>query len=344
MTEKKSNFLPLLLIGGGLAGAALLYSVGTKQSKENYSLGGAVGVGGSGDFLGSSGISKGYDSTDLGIEDFAFNRANPDAYSLPSDGAANPENVVDDVGEWPFADDNASEWSFADTAALGLNVAAVAPTVGKAVKSAGSKVAGSAAGQAVKSAGSAVAAKASGVTVGKVAQTAVKGAGVLGVLGLVDTFFEVTGVKEAFFSETGLTGNLQGVNTSFSTAKSTVTTDTATKENVGNMVYDNRQLKIASGLASTGSTYETITAEETNIVNKALGTTGDVIKQSYGSSGYSYIAAGGKQLNFAGTDLKTAASKVTRTKKTVPNTSTSSSKSNSGSATTASLSKLFGGK
>ena len=334
MTEKKSNFLPLLLIGGGLAGAALLYSVGTKQSKEDYSLGGAVGVGGSGDFLGSSGISKGYDSTDLGIEDFAYNRANPDAFALPSDGAANPENVVDDVGEWPFV----------DTAALGLTAAAVAPTVAKAVKSAGSKVAGSAAGQAVKSAGSAVAGKAAGVTAGKVAQTAVKGAGVLGVLGLVDTFFEVTGVKNAFFSETGLTGNLQGVNTSFSTAKSTVTTDTATKEGVGNMVYDNRQLKIASGLASTGSTYETITAEETNIVNKALGTTGDVIKQSYGTSGYSYIAAGGKQLSFAGTDLKTAASKVTSTKKTVPSTSKSSSKSNSGSATTASLSKLFGGK
>ena len=338
MTEKKSNFLPLLLIGGGLAGAALLYSVGTKQSKEDSSLGGAVGVGGSGDFLGSSGISKGYDSVDLGVEDFAFNRANPDAYSLPSDGASNPEYVVDDAGEW----------SFADTAALGLTAAAVAPTVAKAVKSAGSKVAGSAAGQAVKSAGSVVASKASGVTVGKVAQTAVKGAGVLGVLGLVDTFFEVTGVKDAFFSEAGLTGNLQGVNTSFSTAKSTakstVTTDTATKENVGNMVYDNRQLKIASGLASTGSVYETITAEETNIVNKALGTTGDVIKQSYGSSGYSYIAAGGKQLSFAGTDLKTAASKVTSTKKTVPSTSKSSNKSNSGSATTASLSKLFGGK
>ena len=334
MTEKKSNFLPLLLIGGGLAGAALLYSVGTKQSKEDYSLGGAVGVGGSGDFLGSSGISKGYDSVDLGVEDFAFNRANPDAYSLPSDGAANPENVIDDAGEW----------SFAESAALGLTAAATVPTIARAVKSAGSKVAGSAAGQAVKSAGSKVAGKAAGVTAGKVAQTAVKGAGVLGVLGLVDTFFEVTGVKDAFFSETGLTGNLQGVNTSFSTAKSTVTTDTATKENVGNMVYDNRQLKIASGLASTGSTYETITAEETNIVNKALGTTGDVIKQSYGSSGYSYIAAGGKQLSFAGTDLKTAASKVTRTKKTVPNTSTSSSKSNSGSATTASLSKLFGGK
>ena len=288
MTEKKSNFLPLLLIGGGLAGAALLYGFGTKQSKEDYSLGGAVGVGGSGDFLGSSGISKGYDSTDLGIEDFAYNRAMPDAYSLPSDGAGNPENIIDDTGVW----------SFADTAALGLTAAAVAPTVAKAVKSAGSKVAGSAAGQAVKSAGSAVAGKATGVTIGKVAQTAVKGAGVLGVLGLVDTFFEVTGVKDAFFSEAGLTGNLQGVNTSFSTAKSTVTTDTATKENVGNMVTD-RQLAHATGLSAGKYPVTVASKEETVLVNKAVGlSSGDVLKVS-GSKFTSYVPEKGMQVTFS---------------------------------------------
>lgn len=298
MAEKKSNFLPFLLIGGGLAGAALLYNVGTKQSKEDYSLGGAVGVGGSGDFLGSSGISKGYDSVDLGVEDFAFSRANPDAFALPSDGAANPENVIDDAGEWSFADGDAGGWSFADTAALGLTAAAVAPTVGKAVKSAGSKIAGSAAGQAVKSAGSAVASKAAGVTVGKVAQTAVKGAGVLGVLGLVDTFFEVTGVKEAFFSETGLTGNLQGVNTSFSTAKSTVTTDTATKENVGNMVSD-RQLKHVTGLSAGKYPVTVASKEETALVNKAVGlSSGDVLKVS-GSKFTSYIPEKGMQVTYS---------------------------------------------
>ena len=288
MTEKKSNFLPLLLIGGGLAGAALLYSVGTKQSKEDSSLGGAVGVGGSGDFLGSSGISKAYDSVDLGVEDFAFNRANPDAYSLPSDGAANPENVVDDVGEW----------SFAEGAALGLTAAATVPTIAKAVKSAGSKVAGSAAGQVVKSAGSAVASKASGVTVGKVAKTVVKGAGVLGVVGLVDTFFEVTGVKDAFFSETGLTGNLQGVNTSFSTAKNTVTTDTATKEGVGNMVT-NRQLAHATGLSAGKYPVTVANKEETALVNKAVGlSSGDVLKVS-GSKFTSYIPEKGMQVTYS---------------------------------------------
>ena len=272
MTSKKSNFLPLLLIGGGLAGAALLYGFGTKQSKEDSSLVGGVGVGGSGDFLGSSGISKGYDSVDLGVEDFAFNRASPDAFALPSDGAANPENVVDDAGEW----------SFADTAVLGLTAAATVPAVAKAVKSAGSAVAG----------------KAAGVTAGKVAKTAVKGAGVLGVLGLVDTFFEVTGVKDAFFSETGLTGNLQGVNTSFSAAKNTVTTDTATKENVGNMVT-NRQLMHATGLSGGKYPVTVASKEETALVNKAVGlSSGDVLKVS-GSKFTSYVPEKGMQVSFS---------------------------------------------
>lgn len=288
MTSKKSNFLPLLLIGGGVAGAALLYGFGTKQSKEDSALFGGVGVGGSGDFLGSSGISRGYDSTDLGIEDYAFNRATPEAFALPSDGAANPERVVDDSGAWTFA----------DTAIVGLTAAAAVPTVAKAVRSAGSKVAGSAAGQAVKSAGSAVASKASGLTVGKVAKSAVKGAGVLGVVGLVDTFFEVTGVKDAFFSETGLTGNLQGVNTSFSTQKRTVTTDKATETSAGNMVT-NRQLAHATGLSGGKYPVTVASKEETALVNKAVGlSSGDVLKVS-GSKFTSYIPEKGMQVTFS---------------------------------------------
>lgn len=296
MTSKKSNFLPLLLIGGGVAGAALLYGFGTKQSKEDSSLFGGVGVGGSGDFLGSSGISKGYDSIDLGVEDYAFNRATPDAFALPSDGAANPENVVDDSGEWTFTDSGG--WTMADTAVVGLTAAAAVPTVAKAVKSAGSKVAGSAAGQAVKSVGSAVASKASGVTVGKVAKSAVKGAGVLGFVGLVDTFFEVTGVKDAFFSETGLTGNLQGVNTSFTTQKSTVTTDKATETNAGNMVT-NRQLMHATGLSGGKYPVTVASKEETALVNKAVGlSSGDVLKVS-GSKFTSYVPEKGMQVTFS---------------------------------------------
>lgn len=285
MTSKKSNFLPLLLIGGGVAGAALLYGFGTKQSKEDSALFGGVGVGGSRDFLGSSGISRGYDSTDLGIEDYAFNRASPDAFALPSDGAANPENVVDDSGKWAFA----------DTAIVGLTAAAAVPTVARAVKSAGSKVAGSAAGQAVKSAGSKVV---SGSTVAKVAKSAVKGAGVLGVFGLVDTFFEVTGVNDAFFSEAGLTGNLQGVNTSFSTQKSTVTTDKATETSAGNMVT-NRQLKNAIGLSGNKYPITVASKEETALVNKAVGlSSGDVLKVS-GSKFTSYVPEKGMQVSFS---------------------------------------------
>ena len=284
MTSKKSNFLPLLLIGGGVAGAALLYGFGTKQSKENSSLLGAVGVGGSGDFLGSSGISRGYDSTDLGIEDYAFNRATPEAFALPSDGAANPEMVVDDSGVWTFA----------DTAVLGLTAAATVPTVVKAVKSAGSKVAGSAAGQAVKSAAS----KATATTAGKVLSTLGKGAGVLGVLGAVDLFFDVTGVTEAHFSEAGLTGNLQGVNTSFSTQKNTVTTDKATSQGIGNMALTQRQKKYLANMETFGGTSREATAAEAAEINKRYGSSGSV-------GVYEYSGPTGKQITYITTNGKT---------------------------------------
>lgn len=280
MTEKKSNFLSLLLIGGGLAGTALLYSVGTKQNKEDYSLGGAVGVGGSGDFLGSSGISKGYDSVDLGVEDFAFNRANPDAYSLPSDGASNPEYVVDDAGEW----------SFADTAALGLTAAAVAPTVAKAVKSAGSKVAGS-----------------------KVLGTAGRVAGVVGVASLAPLAVE-TGVTLGAKTGESLGGSpAASVTTAlnaFANAvgniltypaqvlASKITTDEATKENVGNMVTD-RQLAHATGLSAGKYPVTVASKEETALVNKAVGlSSGDVLKVS-GSKFTSYIPEKGMQVTYS---------------------------------------------
>lgn len=286
MTSKKSNFLPLLLIGGGVAGAALLYGFGTKQSKENSSLLGAVGVGGSGDFLGSSGISRGYDSTDLGIEDYAFNRATPEAFALPSDGAANPERVVDDSGAWTFA----------DTAIVGLTAAAAVPSVAKAVKSAGSKLAGSAAGQVVKSA-------AGKVTAGKVLTTVGKGAGVLGVLGAVDLFFDVTGVTEAHFSQGGLTGNLQGVNTSFSTQKNTVTTDKATSQGVGNVALNATQKRYLSNLETFGGTTREATASEAAEINKRYGSSGSV-------GVYEYSGKTGKQITYITSSGKTITNPV----------------------------------
>ena len=274
MTEKKSNFLPLLLIGGGLAGAALLYSVGTKQSKEDYSLGGAVGVGGSGDFLGSSGISKGYDSVDLGVEDFAFNRANPDAFALPSDGAANPENVVDDAGEW----------SFAEGAALGLTAAATVPTIAKAVKSAGSKVAGSAAGQAVKSAGSAV----SGSAVRGAVGTIVKRAGVLGAI--------ATGISALI--GTAAAPSPEFDTTAIYTTSQSISTDLAAKVGIGNMVTD-RQRAHAAGISAGKYPVTTASKEEAALVNKAVGlSSGDVLKVS-GSSFTSYVPEKGMQVTFS---------------------------------------------
>lgn len=275
MTSKKSNFLPLLLIGGGVAGAALLYGFGTKQSKEDSALFGGVGVGGSGDFLGSSGISKGYDSIDLGVEDYAFNRASPDAFALPSDGAANPENVVDDSGEWTFA----------DTAVVGLTAAAAVPTVAKAVKSAGSKVAGSAAGQAVKSAGSKAVA---GSTVRSVAGSVLKRAGVLGAV--------ATGIS-------ALVGTAAAPSPEFDTSaiyttSQSISTDLAAKVGIGNMVT-NRQLAHATGLSGGKYPVTVASKEETALVNKAVGlSSGDVLKVS-GSKFTSYIPEKGMQVSFS---------------------------------------------
>lgn len=280
MTEKKSNFLPILLIGGGLAGAALLYGFGTKQSKEDYSLGGAVGIGGSGDFLGSSGISKGYDSVDLGVEDFAFNRANPDAFALPSDGAASPENVLDDVGEW----------SFADTAVVGLTAAAAVPTVAKAVKSAGSKVAGSkvlgTAGRVAGIAGVASLAPLaveSGVTLGAKAGESLGGS-------------SAASVNTAFNAFANAVGNILTYPAQVISGK--IRTDEATKENVGNMVTD-RQLKHAAGLSAGKYPVTVASKEETALVNKAVGlSSGDVLKVS-GSKFTSYIPEKGMQVTYS---------------------------------------------
>lgn len=278
MTSKKSNFLPLLLIGGGVAGAALLYGFGTKQSKEDTSLLGGVGVGGSGDFLGSSGISKGYDSIDLGVEDYAFNRATPDAFALPSDGAANPENVVDDSGEWTFA----------DTAVVGLTAASAVPTVAKAVKSVGSKVAGSTAGQAVKSAGSKAVSSVAGSTVRGVAGSVLKRAGVLGAV--------ATGIG-------ALVGTASAPSPEFDTSaiyttSQSISTDLAAKVGIGNMVT-NRQLAHATGLSGGKYPVTVASKEETALVNRAVGlSSGDVLKVS-GGKFTSYIPEKGMQVTFS---------------------------------------------
>lgn len=303
MSTKKNNFLPLLLIGGGVAGAALLFSIGNKENKEDMSVVDGIGSVGSGDFLGSSGVSKGYDSTDLGIEDYAYNRASPDAFALPSDGA-NPENVVDDSGEW----------SFADTVSVGLAGVAAAPAVAAGAKYAASKVASSTAGQAVKSAGTKVASKTFGASINKIASTAAKGAGAVGVIGLVDTFFEITGVKDAHFSQNGLTGNLQGVNMNYTVQKNTISTDTASKENTGNMVT-NTQLQHATGLSAGKYPVTVASKEEAAMVNKAVGlSSGDVLKVT-GKKFTSYVPEKGMQVTYSnGGTLKQAVNAINAVK------------------------------
>lgn len=290
MSSKKNNFLPLLLIGGGAAAAALLYGVGTKQNKEDLSVVDGVGTVGSGDFLASSGVSKGYDSVDLGIEDYANNRATADAFALPSDGA-NPERVLDDSGEWAFT----------DTALLAMGAVGAAPAVAQGAKYAASKVAGSAAGQAVKSAGSAVT---SGSALKTAATSVLKKAGVVGAV--------ATGVS-------ALVGTANAAEAQFDTAQiyeisQNVSTDLAAKVGIGNMVTDS-QLAHATGLSAGKYPVTVASKEETALVNKAVGlSSGDVLKVS-GDKFTSYVPEKGMQVAYSsGGTLKQAVDAINKAK------------------------------
>lgn len=296
MRSKKNNFLPLLLIGGGAAAAALLYGVGTKQNKEDMSVVDGVGTVGSGDFLASSGVSKGYDSVDLGIEDFANNRANADAFGLPSDGA-NPEKVLDDSGAW----------SFNDTAMLGLTAGiTAAPYAVKGVKNVATKVAGSTAKQAVKSAGS--------TAVRTAASTATR-AGLSSALRVLGPVGAVAGGIMA------LTGTANAETPEFDTAQiyeisQNVSTDLAAKVGIGNMVTDS-QLAHATGLSAGKYPVTVASKEEAALVNKAVGLspTSDVLKVS-GSRFTSYVPEKGMQVAYSsGGTLKQAVDAINKGKR-----------------------------
>lgn len=292
MSTKKNNFLPLLLIGGGAAAAALLYGVGIKQNKEDLSVVDGLGTVGSGDFLASSGVSKGYDSVDLGIEDYANNRATADAFALPSDGA-NPERVLDDSGEW----------SFADTLSVGLAGVAAAPSIAQGAKYAASKVASTAAGQAVKSAGSAVT---SGSALKTAATNVLKRAGVVGAV--------ATGVS-------ALVGTANAAEAQFDTAQiyeisQNVSTDLAAKVGIGNMVTDS-QLAHATGLSAGKYPVTVASKEEAALVNKAVGLspTADVLKVS-GNRFTSYVPEKGMQVAYSnGGTLKQAVDAINKAKR-----------------------------
>lgn len=291
---KKNNFLPLLLIGGGAAAAALLYGVGTKQNKEDLSVVDGVGTVGSGDFLASSGVSKGYDSVDLGIEDYANNRATADAFALPSDGA-NPERVLDDSGEWGFT----------DTALLTLGAVGAAPAVAQGAKYAASKIAGSTVKQAAKSAGS---------TVARTATNAATRAGLSSVTRFAGPVGVVAGGILA------LTGTASAETPEYDTAQiyeisQNVSTDLAAKVGIGNMVTDN-QLKHATGLSAGKYPVTVANKEEAALVNKAVGLspTSDVLKVS-GSKFTSYVPEKGMQVTYAGGGtLKDAVNAINKAK------------------------------
>lgn len=310
--KKKNNFLPLLLVGGGVGAAVLLFSKASSKTKEDTNMFTGGGIGGSGDFFGNSTPVSSIpvidpmlypDSMDAGIEDIARNDTNL-GLTDTSSGGVNPTN---------YSTDGTDIWSD-----LALNVGVTAATTAAlgGVSAAAKTVAGKTASKAATNAAGTAAGRVAGSTAGKLLGKA--GLAGLGI-SAIGTALEVTGMQDVInnFGVTlpmvnpaaaigaNVASNL--VMGNFSVGNSGITTDKATSQEVGYMAYDNKQLQTANGLQRTGSKWETISAEETRIVNEALGTTGDVIKQSYGSSGYSYIGAGGKQLTFAGTDLQTAA-------------------------------------
>ena len=278
--SSKNNFLPLLLIGGGAAAAALLYGFGNKQNKEDLSVADGLGTVGSGDFLASSGVSKGYDSVDLGIEDFANNRATADAFGLPSDGA-NPEKVLDDSGVL----------SFAETASLALAGVAAAPAAVQGAKYLGSKVAGSTAARTAGSAGASALRTA--------ATTVLKRAGPVGAV--------ATGIE-------ALVGTANAAEAQFDTAQifeisQNISTDLAAKVGIGNMVSEN-QLAHASGLSGAKYPISMASKEEAALVNKATGSSGDVLKVS-GDKFTSYVPEKGMQIAYSkGGSLKQAVNAV----------------------------------
>lgn len=285
--SSKNNFLPLLLIGGGAAAAALLYGFGNKQNKEDLSVVDGLGTVGSGDFLASSGVSKGYDSVDLGIEDFANDRATADAFGLPSDGA-NPERVLDDSGEW----------SFADTISVGLAGVAAAPAMVQGAKYAGSKLAGSVAARTAGSTGASALRTA--------AATVLKRAGPVGAVATgIDALVGTASAAEAEFNEQEIFNISQNIST-----------DLAAKVGIGNMVSE-KQLAHASGLSGAKYPISLASKEEAALVNKATGSSGDVLKVS-GNKFTSYVPEKGMQVAYSkGGSLKQAVDAVNKAKKRV---------------------------
>ena len=347
MSEKKNNFLPLLLVGGGAGIAALLIAKNSAKPEEDTSLLGGGGFGGSGDFFGNSESvnptvtpSGGVpmtpnpiilpmlypDSVDAGIEDIARDDVNL-GLTDSSDGGVNPTNY----GPADIAQELALYAGVtAGVSAAGYGVKKGATAIKNAITKGGGKVATSAAGKVANTATKA-GGKAVGLTAGKVLKTVGKGAGVLGLLGAVDMFFDITGVTDAHFSQNGLTGNLQGVNTNFSVNTGGITTDKQTSNEVGNM----------------GDTWTKTYESQKKGIEGAKGST-----QTWQSSSGNQIAVAGispaDAAKYYESKGDTASAKKFSAVASASKSSGGSSKSSGGgsvsSAISSAVSKLFGGK
>lgn len=329
MTKKQgeSNLLPFVFGGIAAVAAGMVYKK-YKESKEETTEdtwitdGGYSGnVGGSSDFFGNSTsvINPEYapDSVANGIEDIARGDA-VDGLTDPSAGGVNPNNYGTNGLD-----------IFADVAYdIVTDPLVIAGAGGYALNKAGKVMT-----RNLPKSGK-VLSKAGGV----LARGSVVGAVIEGTNMLLDATGTKDAVKDVVTEIVGGESIVTPIYDMFypSAKDKAITTDQAATEAYGNVVYDSgktksntvpstgtiyvktdtpryvktdaKQLQVATGLQSTGSKNVGISAGETAVVNDALGTSGTVIKQTYGSSGTTYVGAGGKQLTYAGTDLQTAAS------------------------------------
>ena len=306
------------------------------------------------------------DSMDAGIEDIARDDVNL-GLTDPSNGGVNPNNYG------PSGVDIAQELALYAGASAAVGAAgygvkkagsaikkagtkAASGTAGKVATTTAGKVANTATEKAASKAGQSavsVATKAAGTTAGKVASGVAKGAGVLGLLGAVDMVFDITGVKDAHFSQGGLTGNLQGVNTSFSVNTGGITTDKQTTNEVGNMGLTDRQKRYLSNMETFGGTTREATAEEATQINKMLGSSGSVGVYEYSGptgSQISYVTTSGKTITNPSGVSKSSSSSGGSSKSGTSSggssigSSISSALSSAASSVSNFLSGLFGGK
>lgn len=302
--KQESNLLPFLLGAGAVAAAGIAYAkfkADKEQSTDNnnWSLGG-------GGYSGNVGslpvINPEYapDSMDAGVEDIPRKTVN---YGLtdPSSGGVDPHKFLTD-GLDMFAQAAGDFVTNLITDPTGIGTVLDVTGVGKSIDE-------------------------HGLAVG------VPGFGPAALLNLgsqIPKQIANSDPVKKFMSETG--ERASEILDEYVINPTWLTTDAATANAVGNVpegvsektgnIYKKTdtprytktspiQTRVATSLENTGSVSTTASAAETAIVNDALGGTGNVVKQTYGKSGYTYIADNGKQLTYAGaTNLQDVAASI----------------------------------